>query len=198
MGSLPVLYRTTEASFAASPQAYLCADPELRQQLRSRYHDGRRLIGLAWHTRNRRTGRQRSIALKEFAPLFHLPGNHWISLQYGEPDALAAEIERAQAPLLLDAAIDQLQSIDDFAAQIAALDLVVTIDNTTAHLAGALGIPTLLLLPFAANWRWMQSGDSSPWYPSLRLLRQERAGDWTTVIEQAAAALALKGGSIWT
>jgi len=69
------------------------------------------------------------------------------------------------------------------------MDLVITIDNSTAHLAAALGIPTWLLLPFAPDWRWLLDRDTSPWYPSMRIFRQPSAGDWPSVLDQVQRAL---------
>jgi ADP-heptose:LPS heptosyltransferase len=79
--------------------------------------------------------------------------------------------------------VDQLSNIDHFAAQVAAMDLVITIDNSTAHLAGAPGVPTWLLLPFAPDWRWLLACENSPWYPTLRLFRQPALGDWRSVVQ---------------
>jgi ADP-heptose:LPS heptosyltransferase len=89
----------------------------------------------------------------------------------------------------VDRSVDQLVSIDAFAAQIAALDLVITIDNSTAHLAGALGIPTWVLLPFAADWRWFERREDSPWYPTVRLFRQPKRDDWHSVFRCVLQAL---------
>jgi len=96
----------------------------------------------------------------------------------------------ARAPVLIDRSVDQLSNIDLFAAQIAAMDLVITIDNSTAHLAGALGVPVWVLLPFARDWRWLQARDDSPWYPTMRLFRQPRRGDWQSVVQGVQSALA--------
>jgi ADP-heptose:LPS heptosyltransferase len=90
---------------------------------------------------------------------------------------------------LVDRDVDQLTNIDAFAAQIAAMDLVVTIDNSTAHLAGALGVPTWVLLPFAPNWRWLLERSDSLWYPSIRLFRQTREGDWQSVVQHVRDAV---------
>jgi len=189
-GSLPGLFRRAEAAFATTQSPYLLADPEERERFRARYGDGRRLIGLAWHTKNQKTGRKRSISLNNFAPLFALAGIRWISLQYGDFDSLEEQAAAAKAPLLIDRAVDQFTDMDRFAAQVAALDQVITIDNSTAHLAGALGLPVWLLLPFAADWRWLENRSDSPWYPTLRLFRQPRAGDWQSVLESVGSALA--------
>jgi|CZKF01.1.fsa_nt_gi tetratricopeptide (TPR) repeat protein len=188
-GSLPGMFRTTEADFAATTSPYLKADPVERDRFRADYGDGRKLIGLAWHTRNQKTGRKRSVDLEKFAPLFALPGIRWISLQYGDFDDLEQHAAEAQAPLLIDRSVDQFANLDRFAAQVAAMDHVITIDNSTAHLAGALGLPVWLLLPFAADWRWLESRSESPWYPTLRIFRQLKIGDWEAVVESVRNAL---------
>jgi len=188
-GSLPRLFRPTTAAFAATTSPYLMADPVARERFRACYADGRRLLGLAWHTKNRKTGRDRSIDLSLFAPLFARPDIRWVSLQYGDHDALENQTAAAHAPLLIDRSVDQLANIDSFAAQIAAMDMVITIDNSTAHLAGALGVPVWVLLPFARDWRWLQAREDSPWYPAMRLFRQPKPGDWQSVLQKVQSAL---------
>jgi hypothetical protein len=183
-GSLPNLLRRSSAAFAATISPYLFADPMARQRLRGRYADGRRLIGLAWHTTNRKTGADRSVDLSLFTPVFARTDIRWISLQYGDHDDLQNQVALAKAPILIDRDVDQLSDIDGFAAQVAAMDMVITIDNSTAHLAGALGVPTWVMLPFARDWRWFQARKDSPWYPTLRLFRQPQRGDWHSVLQQ--------------
>jgi Tfp pilus assembly protein PilF len=188
-GSLPGLFRTSSAAFSATTSPYLAADPLQRAELRARYSDGRKIVGLAWYTANKKTGRNRSIDLSLLAPLFALSGIRWVSLQYGIHEALEKQAAAANAPILVDRDVDQLTNIDAFAAQIRAMDLVVTIDNSTAHLAGALGVPTWVLLPFAPNWRWQLERSDSPWYPSIRLFRQTREGEWQSVVQDVRNAL---------
>jgi ADP-heptose:LPS heptosyltransferase len=84
---------------------------------------------------------------------------------------------------------DELADFDDTAAVIDSLDLVVTIDTAVAHLAGAMGKPTWILLPHAPEWRWMLDREDTPWYPTARLFRQKRLGDWESVIERVRASL---------
>jgi tetratricopeptide (TPR) repeat protein len=189
-GSLPGLFRKKHNDFATSRSSYLVADALKRKRFRARYEDGRPLVGIAWHTRNKKSGHSRSIDLAQLAPLISLPGVRWVSLQYGDHIALKNEALTAEAPLLIDAEVDQLTDLDTFAAQVAAMDLVITIDNSTAHLAAALGIPTWTLLPFAPDWRWLLGREDSPWYPTMRLFRQPIPGDWQTVVAQVQAALA--------
>jgi Flp pilus assembly protein TadD len=177
-GSLPRILRT----FNASP--YLIADRERQSRFRSRYADGRVMIGLAWHTNARKTGSIRSIDLPNLAPLFAHPAIRWVSLQYGDYDVLKNQAAIACAPILFDRSVDQLLDMDGFAAQVAAMDMVITIDNATAHLAGALGVPVWVLLPFLPDWRWLMTGGGSSWYPSMRLFRQPQRGDWTSVVQR--------------
>jgi ADP-heptose:LPS heptosyltransferase len=124
-----------------------------------------------------------------FAPLFAQPDVRWINLQYGDHDAMSEQIAAASAPILIDRSVDQFSNIDVFAAQIAAMDMVLTIDNSTAHLAGALGVPTWVLLPFAPDWRWLQLREDSPWYPTMRLFRQPKIGDWQSVVNRVHSIL---------
>jgi thioredoxin-like negative regulator of GroEL len=189
-GSLPGLFRTSAESFACTTSPYLVADAMKRERFRSSYDDGRPLVGLAWYTRNRRSGPSRSIDLKLFANLFSIPNLRWVSLQYGNHDLLRGEADAAGAPLYIEPEVDQFSDIDSFAAQVSAMDLVITIDNSTAHLAAALGVPTWLLLPFAPDWRWLLAGDSSPWYPPMRLFRQPTTEDWQSVLQRVQRALA--------
>jgi hypothetical protein len=189
-GSLPGLFRANRPAAAADLDPYLIADPMERHHFRARYADGRLLVGLAWNTRNRKTGRRRCVGLAALAPLLALPGVRWISLQYGEFDALEAEAAAAGVDLLIDRSVDQFKDIDRFAAQVAAMDQVLTIDNSTAHLAGALGVPVWLLLPYAANWRWLLDRADNPWYGSMHLFRQPSPGDWQPAIEAVREALA--------
>lgn len=190
IGSLPRLFRGDRAVFASGSVAYLKADTEKTAEIRSRYGEEGLRIGLAWRSNNVKTGQIRSVELETLRQLFGQPEVKWISLQYGPLDELNQEVALAQVPILVDPCVDQLEDIDAFAAQIAALDLVITIDNTTAHLAGALGRPVWVLLPFAPDWRWLQEGDGSLWYPSMRLFRQPKRGDWGAIVEKVAESLA--------
>jgi ADP-heptose:LPS heptosyltransferase len=185
------LFRANSAAFASTMSPYLVADPVEKERFRTSYADGRKLVGLAWHTKNRKTGRNRSIDLSLFTSVIARPDIRSISLQYGDHHTLEEQAAAAGAPIFIDRSVDQFSNIDAFAAQIAAMDLVITIDNSTAHLAGALGVPTWLLLPFAPDWRWLQAREDSPWYPTLRLFRQTKRGDWQPVMQSVRSSLDL-------
>jgi tetratricopeptide (TPR) repeat protein len=142
-------------------------------------------VGLVWAgSRTHANDRRRSCPLATLAPMLDAAGTAWFSLQQGHDD----DASIAAAPRLVR--LDARNDFDGNAALIAALDLVVTVDTSIAHLAGAMARPTWILLPFAADWRWRETGDSSRWYPTARLFRQPRRGDWASVVRAVSAALA--------
>lgn len=193
LGDLMARLRPDFAAFGAGAP-YLVPDPAQRDALRGAYQarfPGRRLVGLSWGSRNSRKAARKSIPLSMLAPVLRLPGNAFIDLQYGDTAADLQSLGPDAPSIWRDPAIDPLGPMDPYAAQIAALDAVVTISNTAAHLAGGLGVPTLLLLPEDDGllWYWFRSRETSPWYSSLRLLRQEAPGDWEGAVARAASLL---------
>ena len=162
---------------------YIAADPARRARAAAALRrSGQRLaVGIAWAGNPaHRNDRRRSLPLAALSPLLALPGIDWRSLQKGAPAQEIAALPAAQAlvPLPDDA------SFDDTAALVAELDLVITVDTSVAHLAGALGRPVWILLPFAPDWRWRLGTEDSHWYPTARLFRQSRPGDWVGVVER--------------
>ncbi|CAO3372000.1 tetratricopeptide repeat protein [Azospirillum argentinense] len=151
---------------------------------------GRRpLVGVAWHTTNPKWGRLRNVPLADLARRLDAAGADMVVLQYGDWTAEVAALAADGVPIALPPGLDRKDDLDGLAAQIAATDLVVTIDNATAHLAGALGHPVWVLLSHAPDWRWLVGRDDSPWYPSARLFRQTRAGDWRAPLDAVADRL---------
>src|SRR5262249_27158069 len=133
--------------------------------------------------------RNRSIALASFAPLFSLSaaaGPSFISIQRELRNGDAAQLA-AQAQVQHIG--DELADFSDTAAVLALCDLVISVDTAPVHLAGALGRPLWVLVPFAPDWRWTLDGETTPWYPTARLFRQSSPGDWDAVIPRVAAAL---------
>ncbi|MBF0445633.1 MAG: hypothetical protein HQL68_08575, partial [Magnetococcales bacterium] len=119
-----------------------------------------------------------------------ISGVQFVDLQYGNTKKELKEFTKKSAvKIIQDSSIDQMQDLDGYAAQIAAMDLVVTISSTTAHMAGALGVPTLLMLDSSPLWYWMLHGEKSPWYSSLRLFRQKKPGEWGEVITEVKKAI---------
>lgn len=191
-GSLPRLFRRDEADFPRrrgflKPDAERVADIGARCLLRAR---GRLLIGLSWRSGSSKSGTRRTIALDDLLAVLRHEGCCFVNLQYGE---VAAEIDSLAAEhgveILREPSVDPTEDIDGLAALSAGLDLVITVGNTTAHVSGAVGTPTWVMLPSTPSWRWMAEREDSPWYPALRLFRQEAAGDWAPVIERVRDAL---------
>jgi len=168
---------------------YLQSDPARRATLApmlARAGPPIKRIGIAWagapHHRN---DRRRSLPLSALAPLFSLPGTRWHSLQKGPATSQLAQVREARdvVPLAADADFAHTAALVDL------LDTIVTVDTSIAHLAGALGKPSCVLLPFAPDWRWGIAGDRTPWYPTARLFRQPSVGDWTSVVVALRDAL---------
>jgi Flp pilus assembly protein TadD len=179
--SLPLAFGTTLDTIpAATP--YLSADPALAANWKERLVglDGLR-IGLVWAGGQRFTydDRRRSIALKALAALGQVSGVSFVSLQKDEAAAEAAEPPHG---LMLHDFTSELHDFEDTAALIVNLDLVISVDTSVAHLAGALGKPVWLLKRFDTDWRWLLNRNDSPWYPTLRQFRQPRPGDWNSAI----------------
>ncbi len=165
---------------------YLCADPEHTAARRAKYRkaaNGKKLAGLSWHSSAEQFGPDKSVPPNLLAPLFERSDIFWVNLQHG-----AAADDIAGDVLLRDPDIDPLADMDGFAAQIAALDIVVSVSNTTAHVAGALGKPLHIMLPKVKNrhWYWFPDRTPNPWYPSLQAFVQTKDGDWTDVIAAVA------------
>lgn len=144
-------------------------------------------VGVVWAGNpNHRNDQARSCPLAEFAPLFQTPHVVFYSLQKG---ARAAEIAPFVKQQVVHDVSDRLHDFADTAALISQLDLVITVDTAVAHLAGALGKQTWVLLSFAPDWRWQLYRDDSPWYPSMRLFRQTAPSDWAGVILRVVETL---------
>lgn len=190
--SLPLACATTLASIPEAGPALAC-DPgraaRWRPRLRPLDGEGALRVGLAWSgSRTHGSDRYRSIELARLAPLAQ-PGVSFVALQTDLRDADAGALARLGA---VDRFGTEIGDFDDTAALADACDLVISVDTSAVHLAAAMGKPAWLLLPRSPDWRWLLDRDDSPWYPSLRLFRQARAGDWDGVIERVAAELAAR------
>ncbi|KJV09619.1 hypothetical protein VZ95_10315 [Elstera litoralis] len=130
--------------------------------------------------------KQRSIPQETLLELTKFDSFNWYSLQVGASDKAKRALARAGVTDLAPGFSD----FADTAAAIQALDLVITVDTSVAHLAGALGKPVWILLPFVPDWRWLLDRSDSPWYPSARLFRQPKRGDWASVLKEVKQALA--------
>jgi Glycosyltransferase family 9 (heptosyltransferase) len=144
-------------------------------------------IGIAWSGNPRhKNDRNRSVSLSELAPIIAL-GLPLYCLQRELP---LNDIHDFAAYANIEYFGESLSDFTDTAALIAQLDLVIAVDTAVAHLAGALGKPVWVLLPYAPDWRWMHGREDSPWYPTMRLLRQPGPGDWAAVLDRVRGDLA--------
>jgi hypothetical protein len=150
-------------------------------------------IGLVWAgnpgptATTRTVDRRRSMTLAELTPLASVPGVSFVSLQKGAP---SGQIKSAPAGFVVHDWTDELADFADTAALIEALDLVISVDTSVVHLAGALAKPVWMFNRFDSEWRWMLEREDSPWYPTLRQFRQARPGDWASVVARMAQDLA--------
>ena len=176
----------TDLSTIPAKTPYLWADPKDRGRWRDRFAGSGLKIGVTWQGNpDQGSEPHRSIPLRLLRPVLEAPGCRFFALQ--------KEFGREQMALLPPGMLDDIgPELTDFAesaAAISELDLVITTCTSVAHLAGALGKPTWVLLRAAPDWRWLLEREDSPWYPTVRLWRQPAAGDWPSVVARVAAAL---------
>ncbi|HTP95423.1 MAG TPA: tetratricopeptide repeat-containing glycosyltransferase family protein, partial [Burkholderiales bacterium] len=186
--SLPYVLALGLDRIAATAEVpYLHAEPARLERWRARLGGCRGLrIGLAWAGNpNHLNDLNRSLPFAVLRPLADIAGVSFVALQKGPA---LAQAEAGHGPRVLLPG-DELGDFADTAAAIAQLDLVISVDTSVAHLAGALGKPAWVLLPFAPDWRWMLEREDSPWYPTMRLFRQSRPRDWAGVIERVGREL---------
>jgi hypothetical protein len=137
-------------------------------------------VGIAWAGNPKLdTDARRSIPLQQFDPLIALPGITWISLQKGASPPHPKDVGWPMLDWM-----DECHDLLDTGALMANLDLIITVDTAVVHLAGSLGRPTWLLNRYDTEWRWLLEREDSPWYASVRIFRQPKAGDWTSVISR--------------
>nr|WP_246654017.1 tetratricopeptide repeat protein [Azospirillum formosense] len=191
--SLPRAFATRlETVPAAVP--YLTADPARAAAWRERLAGGGLKVGLVWAGNPHFAGdRERSPGLAVLSPLLSVPGCRFFGLQLGPGHD---ELSRRSMPASFTDLAPDIRDFADSAAIMASLDLVVSSCTAPAHLAGALGVPLWVLLSHAPDWRWLLDRSDSPWYPTARLFRQPRPGDWAGVTEEVAAALAGRAASL--
>jgi tetratricopeptide (TPR) repeat protein len=195
LGSLPLALRTERDSVPAQIP-YLSADDSALAKWSARIGSfGRPRIALAWSGNpSHYNDHNRSLAFARLAPLFTNPALHVAEGKGARFISIQRDVRAEDAPGLAETHVTHvggdLQNFTDTAAVIALSDLVISADTAVAHLAGAMGRPLWVLIPFAPDWRWTLNGESSPWYPTARLFRQTVLGDWDGVIARVAAELA--------
>jgi len=190
--SFPRLFGTDLAGIPADVP-YLIVDQEKRASWRRKlsgppYQDGEQrqfLVGLCW-AGSEQSPQLRSRTLSTFAPLAQVPNVTFVSLQTGKE---AGQVADPPVGMKLWDAAAEVETFSDLAALVSCLDAVASVDTSVAHLAGALGIPTWILVPLQPDFRWMIAREDSPWYPTARLFRQQDFHSWDETVQRMAALL---------
>jgi tetratricopeptide (TPR) repeat protein len=186
LASLPLAFKTEIATIPARPP-YIAVPQDRVARWRERLPAQPLSVGLVWAGRpTHPNDRNRSIALERMTPLFAAARTRFVSLQCDVRSDDDGILRRHPDILCLG---HEVRDFADTAAIISLLDVIVSVDTAVAHLAGALGKPVFILLPYAAEFRWMLDRQDTPWYPTARLFRQPRLGDWETVVTQVRASL---------
>jgi tetratricopeptide (TPR) repeat protein len=188
MGSLPLTFRKSLDSFKKSASGFLKYDMNKTESIKAQlmHEYGKKIIGISWKTASStKNSLSRNIDLAKLVRALDNSNTQILCLQYGD---ISDEIEAVKRDFGIEVVqfsdVDNKNDIDGLAALMAACDTVITIDNSTAHLSGALGLTTKLMLPYTANWRWGLSGNSSYWYDAVQLYRQSKVNDWYSVLVQ--------------
>ncbi|MBF0444924.1 MAG: tetratricopeptide repeat protein [Magnetococcales bacterium] len=194
-GSVARFYENSFANYSNSI-GNLQPDPSIISTIGKRYKklaNNRFIIGISWKTNNKVSGKTRSITLEKMV------GNivrrykeriFLLNLQYGDVEEELTDFgKKTGYAIYNDQEVNSLLSLDEFAAQIAACDLIISIDNSTVHFAGAIGVPVWVLLPLTPDWRWSLGSSECRWYPSCKLYRQNQYGNWQDVIKNVEKAL---------
>ncbi|MBE9608005.1 tetratricopeptide repeat protein [Chitinilyticum piscinae] len=176
--SLPHLCGTTAESIS-DDTPYLRTDVKRASTWLSQPDATRLQVGIVWAgSATHKNDINRSIAFDELSPLWNVPGIKWHSLQVGPANKALTSTPGLN---IIDLG-KNLHDFSDTAAALEQLDLLICVDTSIAHLAGGLGLPVWLLLPHIPDWRWQMKRADSPWYPTMRIFRQHKAGDWTSVL----------------
>ncbi len=189
ISELGAAFRPSLDHFPQRP-SFLLPDAKAQRTLRRKYERGDRpIVGLSWASGNPEIGAMKSMTLHQMvARLTRGEGKSaiFVSLQYGDHEPDIRQVNKSlSSNIILDRDVDPIKNIDLFAAQVAAMDVIITVSNTTAHVAGALGIPTLLLLPFnrGRQWYWLRGSDDCKWYPSIKYVFQSEDGRWDDALD---------------
>lgn len=194
MGSLGKYLRKELESFKNKTTPYLIDDEDKTESIKKnkKIFDGNKICGLSWRSSNSKVGEVKSINLSDLELIFKIRGLNFVNLQYGNvSDELEESYGNYGVRVNEIPELNLYEDVDGLLSLIKACDIVITTSNTTAHLAGALGVETLLLIPYSIGrfWYWHDIDGVSLWYPSIRVFKQENPGDWTAPIQAIKAYL---------
>ena len=192
IGSLGRFFRKTFTDFDTKEARFLEADQDLAAEFKQQFSPKKRpLIGVSWKSEVELVGEQKSIQLHKLLEALSVNECEFVSLQYGDVDKEMADQRIRAFPINFATNIDKKSDMDSLFSLVASCDTVVTISNATAHIAGALGVPTTVLVNNQVNWRWHHELNHSYWYKSVRILRAECVGDWDNALKTLGA------GQLW-
>ncbi|MCE5339725.1 MAG: tetratricopeptide repeat protein [Planctomycetaceae bacterium] len=189
---IPVCSLPQVLGWPVNLQPHILPDENLRKQLRDKYKAGKDILlaGISWRSGNSQEGAKRSIDLELWEPIFKIAGVKFVSLQYGQ---CQKQIQQANQKfgieIIKDENVNPLTDLEGFCAQTAAMDIVISVDNSTVHFAGVMGTRVWTMLATVPDWRWGLQGETTCWYPSMKLFRQHKRGDWRPVIAKVATEL---------
>ena len=183
-GSLPNLLLSSIDTIHNKEKSFLIPCLEKKEYFAKKQEGVKNLkVGISWKSGNPEVGKRRSVPLEEWLPILNTNNCTFYNLQYGEVKEDICNINKVcKNPIIIDEEIDPIKNIDAFTSFISTLDLVISIDNSTVHFSGSLGIPTWVLLPYAPDWRWMKNTKSTDWYTSIELFRQQ-GNSWKSTID---------------
>ena len=186
LGSLGKFFRKSIKSFPKNQKPFLTPDLTTLNKIKN-YLGNKPLkkIGLSWQTSSPNNRMGRNIPLKIFEPILKLNEYRFIDLQYGDTTLERSSVKNTYGTEIIHINnLNYKDDIEELVGLVTECDLVITIPNFTTQLAGALGVPVFVLLPFASDWRWFLNRSDSPWYPNIKLFRQKRFEEWTSVINK--------------
>ena len=194
LGSICKFYRTKSTDFPTDHNGYLRSNPKLTKEVKSLYSSlGSGLkIGVSWRSGNPIVGQHRSIPIKFWHEIFSIKGCHFINLQYGDyKEDLTKILDATGVNIFHDNSVNPIISAEHWFSQIAALDLVISIDNSTMQVSGALGIPTWTLVSHNPEWRFGLNRLDHLWHPTVRIFRQQTQGEWVPLMREVTKAFTL-------
>lgn len=194
VGSLPKVLRRSTDSFKNQRQQFLKADPDKVEKYRRDYKKANGidyLIGIGWRGGKQLTRQEaRSVPLRYWAPILKQKGIQFVSIQYGSVgDEIDENNETFGCNIIQDKRVNPLKDMDSSAAQIAAMDLVISATNAGVHTAGSLGVPCWTFVPFVSDWRWTAGRKDSLWYPGMRVFRKTDPFEWDPIVNIVADEL---------
>jgi hypothetical protein len=192
------LGRWLRPSFESFPRrAFLQPDPQRVKEYRRRMAGGQAcVVGVSWRSANREFGSFKSTELGDWRGILEVPHSRFVDLQYGDTAGERESLEKAGVRIEHLPDLDLMEDLDGVAALCAACDLIVTVSNVTAHIAGAVGVPVWLIAPKGNGrlWYWFSGRSDSPWYPSVRIFEQSIPGSWREPLDAVARELAAFAG----